>query len=1016
MQNTINYLLELPDRGEYPGSWDIPVNANFNKIDIILKNIATSNRSFSPPISNWKGSLWYNLNIDGLFLKKRETGDSSDFVRVLDEENYAGFIGGPFIVMDPTIPDTPANISIGSNIPTIGQVTFFSFNVTWDESNHDDFDRYIIQLISLDDFSVKEVSTTTNSYVFDNIHANTSWNVRVMEVDKQGNASLWSDSIRRDVSNDITAPAIPNGMTVQVGLSNALITWNENVIDKDIAGYEVHAKILLSPATSGDIILLGGALASPPASGDISYRKAITVGNSALISLLPNTKYAFYIRAFDRTGNYSDYSAMATGTTKSSLSQIGGNEGDIELGPVTMLGNNSYLRSGQSDFNIGQGFWLGLKTGKPKFSIGNSQGNRFIWDGDKIDIVGNIQLASGNSISSGQTAFNTGVGFWLGKDLENKTVFSLGDPNGNNITFNEGAGTLALNGALTIGNGIDYNDIKDIPLNSGEKIGIKRNHINFSTENSGEAYIHGVDQDGIPADVTAYINYGGILQPIPPTTVFTSNQNTSGYILTDLSHSNRFNVQQSPVNTVYVRKIATDQWQYDNNAGWVTFTIGNDDILIGKITTSPNVADYISECQIWQYGITPNITTDLSSTEGNEWGPGIVPPQIFSSIPRNVTGLYANDKKLGFISNGTWKSYFDNIGNLYCGDLISNPVSGKGFVWDQENGTLTIRGSLVADDMTTGSLKSTNFSEYLGSKFNLNDGTFSLGGDLVNGALTWDGDTLTTKGRILITPGSQGFNNLSDAPLDTAISSDAELFSFNINITGSRGTVPANSIYLRRNDEGKFGNCISLRSDLNQKIEYITLKEEINWDSFSLLTWVKTENLTNDNYQIIFGTWPHQYFGLTPDRKLIYSWTDGVQKSVVADNLDSIDSNWSLVGVSVDKVNSKIILFINNTKQEFQVSNLLYSTAASAISNFTLGRLSPTGQSFSTNLLYDNLVVYKTSIIDPLLVRGIYNANRPFHDNYEKIQVPPPLTISMEFVFDYTVEDYVADGYFTPLP
>ena len=46
------------------------------------------------------------------------------------------------------------------------------------------------------------------------------------------------------------------------------------------------------------------------------------------------------------------------------------------------------IRSGQTAYNTGTGWWIGNDAGTPKLSIGNSAGNRVTWDGSTLTIVG----------------------------------------------------------------------------------------------------------------------------------------------------------------------------------------------------------------------------------------------------------------------------------------------------------------------------------------------------------------------------------------------------------------------------------------------------------------------------------------------------------------------------------------------------------------------------------------------------------------------------------------------------
>lgn len=52
------------------------------------------------------------------------------------------------------------------------------------------------------------------------------------------------------------------------------------------------------------------------------------------------------------------------------------------------------ISEGQDGYDDGTGFWLGIDNGTPKFSIGNSAGNKLTWDGAALSISGSIDLSN----------------------------------------------------------------------------------------------------------------------------------------------------------------------------------------------------------------------------------------------------------------------------------------------------------------------------------------------------------------------------------------------------------------------------------------------------------------------------------------------------------------------------------------------------------------------------------------------------------------------------------------------
>jgi hypothetical protein len=74
-----------------------------------------------------------------------------------------------------------------------------------------------------------------------------------------------------------------------------------------------------------------------------------------------------------------------------------------ELGNAVISSSGS-LKSGQTAYNTGTGFWIGMGSGTPKLSIGNPAGNNLRWDGAELLINAKFDTysasASGGSSSS----------------------------------------------------------------------------------------------------------------------------------------------------------------------------------------------------------------------------------------------------------------------------------------------------------------------------------------------------------------------------------------------------------------------------------------------------------------------------------------------------------------------------------------------------------------------------------------------------------------------------------------
>ena len=74
----------------------------------------------------------------------------------------------------------------------------------------------------------------------------------------------------------------------------------------------------------------------------------------------------------------------------STLSAINANMGALTAGTIDLASGTSYIKSGQSAYDTGTGFWLEYNAGTPRFSIGNSAGNKVTWNGTTLSINGSI--------------------------------------------------------------------------------------------------------------------------------------------------------------------------------------------------------------------------------------------------------------------------------------------------------------------------------------------------------------------------------------------------------------------------------------------------------------------------------------------------------------------------------------------------------------------------------------------------------------------------------------------------
>ena len=78
------------------------------------------------------------------------------------------------------------------------------------------------------------------------------------------------------------------------------------------------------------------------------------------------------------------------------------NAGSSWISRPVRLTKSGFLAGGQTGFNQGQGFWLGLEAGQGRFSAGDGQRQLLCWDGEQAhfsgDLAGYVETAAGDSL------------------------------------------------------------------------------------------------------------------------------------------------------------------------------------------------------------------------------------------------------------------------------------------------------------------------------------------------------------------------------------------------------------------------------------------------------------------------------------------------------------------------------------------------------------------------------------------------------------------------------------------
>jgi len=88
--------------------------------------------------------------------------------------------------------------------------------------------------------------------------------------------------------------------------------------------------------------------------------------------------------------------AIITGTVNATAGYFGNTSNMVAIEAAGLnVGNTGSMRGGQTAFDTGTGFWMGYDTAAYKFSIGAAAGNKMTWNGTTLAITGTVTATAG---------------------------------------------------------------------------------------------------------------------------------------------------------------------------------------------------------------------------------------------------------------------------------------------------------------------------------------------------------------------------------------------------------------------------------------------------------------------------------------------------------------------------------------------------------------------------------------------------------------------------------------------
>lgn len=248
-----------------------------------------------------------------------------------------------------------------------------------------------------------------------------SWNSLNTTVSTQGNTlnsqatsiSQLQSSVNGNTSSIQTLQSVQNGLTAQYmvkldtnGYVSGFGLYNNGATSKFIVRTDTFAIVPVGAAA-------GQAGINPfmVDSGNVYINSAI-IKNASITSAMIGSIAAEKIMAGTISAALSLNAATINGGSLNINNKFlvdGNGNATLTDGAIT-LSSAGYLRGGQTDFNSGNGFFLGKSNNAFVFSIGDGVSNSITWDGTKLKVRGDLQLK--NYTTGNILVHNNGSAVW----------------------------------------------------------------------------------------------------------------------------------------------------------------------------------------------------------------------------------------------------------------------------------------------------------------------------------------------------------------------------------------------------------------------------------------------------------------------------------------------------------------------------------------------------------------------------------------------------------------------------
>lgn len=398
-------------------------------------------------------------------------------------------------------------------------------------------------------------------------------------------------------------------------------------------------------------------------------------------------------------------------------------DGALGSGGIS-IGDNGSLKAGQTAYDTGIGFWLEYNNGTPRLSIGNSAGDKLLWTGTALSITGSFTATAGTI--GGFTITATTV------TATNLTLTS-GAANTANIAVGTGANTAGLNSPNAAG---------DIAFWAGATFA-NRATAPFRVEADGSVVTTDITITGLQAGSSVDGQYllANSVGSAAANLALRSWTQTSAFSVTDadtvawgagtftLSDGTAYSIGAGNTGNMSARTYIYLDIAVSTTAYQVTTTaanaVGNGKKLIASAINGTDEAEFIV------FGGLGGLNINASSIVASSITANEIAANTITAAKMNVSQLSAIAADLGAITAGSM--VISATGFIRSGQTAYN--TGTGYYIEANSGTPRIS---IGDGTTGNSMLWDGTNLYVNGSIISNQDIFGDGSD---GNVTISGDT-----------------------------------------------------------------------------------------------------------------------------------------------------------------------------------------------------------------------------------------------------------------------------------